>query len=107
MRSAERTDRLDDFLVLGKTPGFLLAEDACAIDVDVKVTAAALDQFGVNLEFLLQCGGQTGRLRQVVSFHTVFNRNMHILLPVASNFPLIIQNCDPRPQPRAQLHRFV
>ena len=71
-------DCLDDFVVLGEAADFLLGKDLAAVDGDDELPSPAFDQFGVDAEFILQRGGQTGRLRKVVSFYAVFDRDVHL-----------------------------
>lgn len=69
----------DDFFGLGKPTGLVLAEDRFAVDDDVEHTATALDQLGLDADFLLDRSRQTGGIGVVVSFTAVGDRDGHAL----------------------------
>jgi hypothetical protein len=53
-----------------------LREDRLAVEGDLEVTPAAVDQPGTDAEPLLDPGRQTGGARAVVSNHAVFDRQV-------------------------------
>jgi hypothetical protein len=78
--SGSRSDFLEpaqNFVVFRKLPGFVLAVDSLAIDVDIEHAAAAADEFRLDVEFILDSGRQTGGLGQVVSLYAVRNADSH------------------------------
>jgi len=79
-RSGQRfDDELRDLLVRGEAPGRGLREDERTVDGDLEATAAALDLVdGDPGEGLGEFGGQTGRLRGVVSLHAEFDRDVQL-----------------------------
>ncbi len=74
-------DQLQDLSVLGESAQRLLREDLSAIDGYLEDASTGSNQFRVNPERCFQFGGQTGRCRFVVSFHAVFDLNLHYSLP--------------------------
>ncbi len=79
--AAGSPDQLQDLSVLGESAQRLLREDLSAIDGYLEDASTGSDQFRVNPERCFQFGGQTGRCRFVVSFHAVFDLNLHYSLP--------------------------
>jgi hypothetical protein len=77
----ERTKRLDDLAVVGETPGRVFGENEFSICDNVEDAVPPRDQFGLNTQFSLQRGPQTGGTRKVVSANAVRNRNVHDLSP--------------------------
>lgn len=67
--------------MLGKPAFFFSREDLPAVDGYHERAPAALDEFGVNSECVLQLAGQTGRAGKVVSFYAVFNADFHGFVP--------------------------
>ena len=66
------TDAADDLPGLGEAVAFgELAEDQLAVELDVEDAPAAGDEFRLQAQRLLKLGGQTGRLRQVVSLSAI------------------------------------
>jgi len=63
--------------VFGKPIDVVFAEDHLPVDDDIEYSTGALDQSGLDLAVILDCGGQTGRLGFVVSLHAVGDRNLH------------------------------
>jgi hypothetical protein len=59
-RSVARAQRVDDLLGLGEPARLVLRVDQVTIDDDVEDAVVAADQFGVDLEIVLQPGRQTG-----------------------------------------------
>ena len=82
----ERFDQVEDFLVFGEAAHVLLAPDLGAVDVDVEDPARTLDQFGLDLERLLQCVRQTGGSGQVVSLAAVLDADLHRLCCLISTW---------------------
>ena len=67
----------DDFRVLRKAAGAVLGVQQRSVGGDVEYAAAALDQVGVDAEFLRDRGLQTGGLRAIVSGAAVFDGDFH------------------------------
>ena len=66
------TDAADDLPGLGEAVALgKLAKDQLAVEFDVEDAPAAGDEFRLQAQRLLKLGGQTGRLRQVVSLLAV------------------------------------
>ncbi len=61
-----------------ESAGFCLAVDQLAIDFDVEDSSAPLDEFGADAELGLNGVRQTGGLGSVISFHAVFDGNVHV-----------------------------
>ena len=80
-------ERVDDFGVFGEAANFLLGEDTLAVCGHDKLTAAAGNQFRLDIQLLLQFGGQTGRLGQVVSPDAVFDGHVHDATLLTVNHP--------------------
>jgi len=55
----------------------MLAEDHISVSDDVEDATAALDQLGLNAEFLVDGCDQTGRTRLVISLYAVFDGDFH------------------------------
>jgi hypothetical protein len=72
-------ERLDDLSIFGKSPGLMFAVDQVAVGLDIEDAAAALDQFALDAELVLDCFRQTDGLWRVVSLNAVFDRNVHIV----------------------------
>ena len=68
---------VENLIVFGETVDSMLAEDHVAIDNNVENAAGPLDERGVDITVILDCGGQTGRLRFVVSLHAVGDGDFH------------------------------
>ena len=64
--------------VRGIAPARRRVDDA-AVDRDFVNAPASLDEFGANPKNPLDCGGQTGRPRKVVSFITVSNFDVQMV----------------------------
>ncbi len=58
--------------------GLFLAVDQLAVDLDVKDSPAAFDEFNVDVEFGLNRIRQTGGLGRVVSLYAILNGNVHV-----------------------------
>ena len=55
-----------------------LVPKTLAVDGHDEITAPALDEFDLGIAMsVLNAGGQTGRLRTVVSHHAVFDTDFH------------------------------
>ena len=65
------TQGLQNFLVLGETPDFLLGEKLIAIGSHDEFATTPFDQFTRETKLVLNRCGQTGRLGQVISFYAV------------------------------------
>ena len=76
---ARVSEQPEDFLVFGKAAALVFGEDEFTVGDDIENAVVAADEFGFDLQFLLQGGRQTGGLRQVVSTAAVFDRDLHIL----------------------------
>ena len=63
--------------MFGETVDSMLAEDHVAIDDNVENTAGPLDECGVDIAVIFDCGGQTGRLGFIVSLHAVGDGDFH------------------------------
>ncbi len=61
-----------------ESAGFLLAVDQLAVDGDIEDAAATIDELDVSTELGLDGVRQTGGLGSVVSFHAVFDGNVHV-----------------------------
>jgi hypothetical protein len=55
----------------------MLGEDRLTIRDDIEDTASALDQLGLDAEFFLEPGPQTGGTREIVSTDAVCDRHLH------------------------------
>ena len=64
--------------MLWEATGRLLRIDELPVDSDFKNASRAFDEPRGDTEFLLNRGGQTVRLRFVVSHHAVFDRQLRI-----------------------------
>jgi hypothetical protein len=80
-------EAIQNFVVLGKTPRLLFAEDDDAVGSYVKHAAAAGDEFGDNTQRFLDCIRQTGGFGQVVSLRAVGDAHLHA--------DLLFQVCAP------------
>ena len=67
-----------NFVMFRKATGRLLRIDEIPVDGDFKDTSRALDEIRDDTKFLLDRGGQTVRLRFVVSHYAVFNRQLRM-----------------------------
>ena len=74
------THVVDHFVVLGELSCGFLRVHEITVHRHFKNATRALDELGLDAEFLFQSGGQTGRLRVVVSHHAVFDRNFWKIL---------------------------
>lgn len=63
--------------MFGETVDSMLAEDHVAIDNNVENAAGPLDERGVDIAVIFDCGGQTGRLGLIVSLHAVRDGDFH------------------------------
>ncbi len=70
---------LDDFSIFRKSAGLMFAVDQVAVGLDIEDAAAALDQFALDAELVLDCFRQTDGLWRVVSLNAVFDRNVHVM----------------------------
>ena len=70
-------DLAQHLVVLREPPGLVLGVNQVAVDPNVENASPALDQLTNQIEFLLDRIRQTGGLREVVSLHAVFNRDLH------------------------------
>ncbi len=77
LRGVKLTEAVQYFRMFRESAGFLLAVDQLAIDFDVEDSPAALDEFGVDVEFGLNRVRQTGGLRRVVSLYAILDGNLH------------------------------
>ena len=68
---------VQDLVVLGKAPRLVFAVDQVSVGFDVENTALALDELGLDSEFVLDRFRQTGGLGQVVSLHAIGDRHVH------------------------------
>ena len=69
-------------MVGGETIRLQLREDGLSVDGHLKGAATALHGFDLRVgEGLLDFGGQTGRLREVVSLGAVLDANFHSVTP--------------------------
>ena len=68
-------------MVLRKPPGFVLAVNDPAVNPYIEDAAGALDQLALDAVFCLNCGRQTGGLRQVVSLHAILDADFHTFSP--------------------------
>ena len=66
-----------DLSGLRKAAQLVLREDSLAVDIDVEDAAGTTNEFRLDVEFLLERRGQTGRAGKVVSGHTPGNRCLH------------------------------
>jgi hypothetical protein len=78
VRRLPRSQRLDDFVVMRKTSGGVLRKYQLAVHRYVENAAVAAGQLGVDANFVLDCGCQTGSLGQVVSTFAIGNRHAHM-----------------------------
>ena len=69
----------ENLVVFWKTVDSMFAEDHVAIDDDVENTAGPLNERGVDIAVIFDCGGQTGRLGFIVSLHAVGDGDFHII----------------------------
>ena len=74
-------DGVFDFAVVGEAAELFLGEDGAAVEGDFEDTAAAVHEFGVEVELLLQLSRQTGGSGPVVSHHAVFDRHSAHRIP--------------------------
>ena len=79
-------ERLEYLFVFGEAAHFFFREDLGAVGCDDKFAATALLELWCNSEFLLQRFGQTGRLGKVVSFHAIFDDDLHRYAPWGSAY---------------------
>ena len=71
--SSQILQRFDHFPVVRKATLLVLGEDHCIIGLDVKDTAAALNQIGIEPQRIFDLGRQTGGLGFIVSLHAIGN----------------------------------
>ncbi|MCZ6657716.1 MAG: hypothetical protein O7C67_10500 [Gammaproteobacteria bacterium] len=69
---------IDEFILVGKLTGLVFRINEIAIDVNVEYTPTAFDQNGFSVESVFQFGSQTDRLRFIVSFDAISDRNIHV-----------------------------
>ena len=77
LRGVKLAEAVQDFGMVRKLAGFLLAVDQISIGFNVEDSPAALDEFGVDVEFGLNRVRQTGGLRRVVSLYAILDGNLH------------------------------
>ena len=77
----QRGDGLLDLAVVRETAELLLREDGASVEGDLEDAAAAVHEFGVEIEPLLQLSRQTGGSGAVVSHHAVFDRHSAHRIP--------------------------
>ena len=70
-------ERVEDFAVLRKPAGFLLAVDQGTVNLDIEDAAATLNERRLNPDLLLDCIRQTGGMWKVVSLHAILNGYLH------------------------------
>jgi hypothetical protein len=75
--SESRTERVDHLLLLGEATSLVLRKDELAVAVDVVDATIALDQLGIDAEFILDPGRQTGGAGEIVSTRAVGDRDFH------------------------------
>lgn len=63
--------------MLWKTTLIVFRVDQVTVHFHVEDPAAAFNEFGINTEFSLDRGRQTGGLWSVVSHHAEFDRDFH------------------------------
>ena len=73
-----RTERVDDFVVIGKTPGGVFRKDDLAVDGDIENATVAARQFRIDPGLSLDRGCQTGSLGEIVSTSAICNRQPHL-----------------------------
>ena len=73
--------------MFGEASDFFLGEDLFAVGDDDKFSATAFDELGLDIQFVFQCAGQTGRLGIVVSFNAVFDGDVHD----SASFPFVVK----------------
>lgn len=78
----------ENLVVFWKTVDSMFAEDHVAIDDDVENPAGPLDERGVDITVIFDCGGQTGRLGFIVSLHAVGDGDFHIIRTPRCEFDL-------------------
>ncbi len=69
-------DRLCDLTLIREAADFFLGEDQLSFQGDLEYAVLALDELGVEIEFVLQFSRQTGGSGFVVSNHAVLNRQI-------------------------------
>ena len=67
----------EDLFWVGEAAGFRLRVDRASVDDYVEHAAAAANQLGLDADFLLDRGRQTGGLREVVSGAAVRDGDVH------------------------------
>lgn len=75
--SNDRRERFEHLVVLRESPDFVFAEDHLPVRLDVEDTTSARDQLGIDVIRILDCGRQTGGLREVVSLLAIRNADLH------------------------------
>ena len=75
--NSARADGLDNFVVLREPLLGLLREQHFSIYCDVKLTATAWYDICLDIQRILDCGRQTGGLREIVSNFAVADRELH------------------------------
>lgn len=68
---------VEDFVVLGETPGLVLAVDESAIDPDIEDAAGSGNQLWFNVVGMLDFGRQTGSPGEVASLLAVGDAHLH------------------------------
>ena len=72
-----RLHLLDEHVLVGEFPGFVLRIDELAVDVDVEDAARAFDQEGLFAERVLDLCSQTDRFGFVASGSAVGDGDVH------------------------------
>jgi hypothetical protein len=100
-------EEVRDLLVGGEALRGELRVHGLAVDVDLERPALGLDELDLGPgEGLLQLGGQTGRLGEVVSLHAVLDADLHVGLRGWKGLRILAQprlehNEPPAPAARA------
>jgi hypothetical protein len=73
-------DQVGELTRIGEAPELVLAEDACAVDLDIEDPTAAANEVDhhARAESLAELGHRPGGLGQVVSLDAVRDRDEHL-----------------------------